>query len=183
MAKNSQKHVPIKDFIFEAPSVKRYNLHSGVFPAKSTKVSFQMPRKVKKDKEKDRKILEFRYNGAVYGKKNSQVTNRVPFLFFKKNSSISWINTPEPHENIEVIQHSPTDRPCPMHSFRTFRKERPQTSIASHRHQRNSESNLISNQKFDRKVVKKRKTEKLDVFIKSPSFIYVEKNISEKVPY
>ena len=51
MSKAKFKSVPIKDYVFKAPSIQKKDYPVGFFPPTNTKITFQMPRKAKKPKK------------------------------------------------------------------------------------------------------------------------------------
>lgn len=172
MSKAKFKSVPIKDYVFQAPGIQKKDYQVGFFPPTNTKITFQMPRKAKKPKKEQKPqhlvnnySFQHELKGMVY-----QEFSQIPSLFFRKISSISLITPQEMQEKQSPSVFSPTHRSCPLNSFRAYTRERPKTSMITSRRGKIDEEQGCFSPKILREPKQKRKTEKIDVFIKCPSF-------------
>ena len=173
MLKAKMKSVPIKDYVFKGPSIQKKEHPVGFFPPTNTKITFQMPRKAKRPK-KGTKVQQLANNQSFHHELKGMVVYqefpKVPSLFFRKISSISLITPQEAQEKQSPPVYSPTNRSCPINSYRTFTRERPKTSMITSRRGRIDDEQICISPKILKDPKDRRKTEKIDVFIKCPSF-------------
>ena len=95
-----------------------------------------------------------------------QKVEKIPALALQNVPSFPLINRKEPL-NYELI--SPTTRPISINSSRSYKRQRPKTSII-HIQKVLAHENAQSMPHFKRNQGEKRKTEKISVFIQGPAY-------------
>jgi hypothetical protein len=167
MSEDKLKPIPIKDFLFAGLSHRKSLIHSGSFPKSKTKGTFQMPRKLPNHKilvDYPSRIMtdtSFLRNKYMLNSLLGDVKRSPPLIFHNANPYKLQLKT----ERNALDIKSP--RSCPLTSLRVYKRERPKTSVMPSIKVGPDEhfgSDLRINTAFDEK-----KTEKIRVFIKSPT--------------
>ena len=171
MSEKKIKSVPIRDFLFEGLRQSQRIYGSGAFPAKNTKVSFQMPRKVMSASRQSRRKNATCDTGTVLKDEiklgwSYKETPKEPLEILK---NLCW-NVPKKKERYGTELKKPQNNTCPLNSIKVLKRERPKTSTISRR-KIAVDDHYGSNPNFEGDYFEKKKAEKLDVFINVPSFV------------
>lgn len=159
------KSVPIRDFLFSGISHRKRTHPAGFFPPNNTKVAFQMPRKahsVKRPQSKthrNRVDLSFLKEGFLQESTVKDESKLIPAVVLRSLNRL--INASRLSMDSNMSQR------FAIESITTFTKERPTTSVVTQR--KPLEQSCVSTTPKLRPCTGRKKTEKINIFIKCPA--------------